>query len=65
MNIYDFVKASCGYAHIVQKIVNKRINVNAKHENEKNVFCISHVKTTVMELFQYYAWYSIFSLFLF
>jgi len=51
----SFNWASYEYVDIIQKIVNKRMDVNAKQKNGK-----MHMKTTVMHSFQYYSWYSIF-----
>jgi len=39
---------------MIQKIINKEINANAKHTNTK-----MHMETTIMESFQYYSWCSI------
>jgi len=48
-----FNQASCEYVDIIQNIVNKGIDANAKHKNGR-----MHLETTIMESFQYYSWYS-------
>ncbi len=61
---YEHVLSSqvlCGCVNILQEIINKGIDVDAKNGNEK-VPSIQHVKIIMMEL--YYSWYSISSLLL-